>query len=206
MSDPHYDHSQIVAGTSKWANNGQLRPFKTLEEHNIFLVKQINDTVGENDTLILAGDVAFGNYKTGANVTNVRKFMNLINCKNVHLWLGNHDEEIRDNKDNLRELFASVNQMSEICITDAPPKEQREKPKKYRITICHFAMRVWNASSNCTWMLYGHSHGNLHNEFYDNQLTMDIGIDTHPEFRPYSFQEIKEIMSKRNQRLTVDHH
>jgi hypothetical protein len=27
---------------------------------------------------------------------------------------------------------------------------------------------------------------------------MDVGIDTHSEFRPYSFDEIYEIMSKRN--------
>lgn len=205
MSDPHYNHKQIVKGTSKWSHLGMCRPFETLEEHDNYLVNQINKTVGTDDTLILTGDFSFGEYKNNANIENVRIFRNKINCKNIHLWLGNHDQEIRDSKE-LQSLFSSVNQMSEIVITDYPPLEQGDKPEKYRIILCHFAMRVWNAASHGSWMLYGHSHGNLHSEYYDNQLTMDIGIDCHPDFRPFSFQEIKEIMSKRNHQLTVDHH
>jgi hypothetical protein len=34
---------------------------------------------------------------------------------------------------------------------------------------------------------------------------MDVGIDTHPEFRPYSFDEIHEIMKDRNA-VEVDDH
>jgi hypothetical protein len=37
-----------------------------------------------------------------------------------------------------------------------------------------------------------------HPKVHPNGKTMDVGIDTHSEFRPYSFDEIYEIMSKRN--------
>ena len=43
-------------------------------------------------------------------------------------------------------------------------------------------------------MLFGHSHGNLKGI---EGKTMDCGFDNNKEFRPYSYQEIKEIMSKK---------
>jgi calcineurin-like phosphoesterase family protein len=70
-SDPHYNHSSIVLGTTGWvtppypynkwpsvdkrtqyaAANG-LRDFSSLEAMNKALVDGINDTVGQEDTLI----------------------------------------------------------------------------------------------------------------------------------------------------------
>ena len=32
--------------------------------------------------------------------------------------------------------------------------------------------------------------------FYQRKV-MDVGIDTHPEFRPYSFDEVKSILDQR---------
>lgn len=88
------------------------------------------------------------------------------------------------------------------------------------IVMCHYAMRTWNKAHKGTWMLYGHSHGTLSNyggiqvdhlkkgpvkTHYVNYKTMDVGIDTHPEFRPYHIEEIRKIMKDRVS-LSVDHH
>jgi hypothetical protein len=74
-------------------------------------------------------------------------------------------------------------------------------------------------------MLYGHSHGSLPDymvSFPTNVLenngtliksfhqvqkfkTMDVGVDTHKEFRPYNIDEIRQEMSTRIP-LRVDHH
>lgn len=80
-------------------------------------------------------------------------------------------------------------------------------------------MRVWDGSHHGAIMLYGHSHGTLDElspEFTDptwigegyylkNYKTMDVGIDTHPAFRPYSITEIVDIMKYRDI-LFIDHH
>ena len=58
------------------------------------------------------------------------------------------------------------------------------------IIVCHYAMRVWPRSHYGSWQLYGHSHGKLP----PIGAQMDIGVDTH-NFYPYSFEEIKEIMT-----------
>lgn len=221
FSDPHYDHAIIVEGTSPWEDKSQCRPFKTLHEHNKTLIDNINKTVREDDVLFCLGDWSFGNYRTGDNIENVRKFRESINCKNVHLIYGNHDQEIRKNKLTkmgvpLQTYFSSVNDYLELTIVEVF-NEQNIRAKKQQIILSHYAFRVWNHSARGSWMLFGHSHGNLNvsianpewqgDDYYiRNFRTMDVGIDTNKEFRPYSYEELKEIMGKRNVELTVDHH
>lgn len=60
------------------------------------------------------------------------------------------------------------------------------------VVVCHWAMKVWERSNYNSWQLYGHSHGGLKGE----GKQMDIGVDTN-NFYPYSFEQIKEIMSKK---------
>ena len=52
-----------------------MHDFKTLEEHNKALIKAINSTVGENDTLYHMGDWSFGEKK------NIYQFRFALKCK-----------------------------------------------------------------------------------------------------------------------------
>lgn len=218
-SDFHYGHAGIVKGTSNWEDTSRCRPFDTLEEHDRVLVDNINSTVGKNDILIFTGDWSFGSYKDGSNVSNIRKFREQLNCETIHFVLGNHDDEIIKNKDNSQDLFATVSPVLELLVIEQS-KGQGVKPKKQYIFFSHYAHRVWDKSHKGAWMLYGHSHGSLDamtplianptwigdQYFIKNYRTMDIGIDCHPRFSPYSYQEIKEIMESRAVELEVDHH
>lgn len=217
-TDPHFGHAGIVKGTSKWTDTSRCRPFDTLEDHDEMLVNNINQTVGEDDVLFCLGDWSFGSYKNGDNVNNVIKFRERLNCKNIHLITGNHDQEIIKTP-RLQELFSSVNQVLEIVVTEQPTI-QNQKPIKQLIFLSHYAHRVWDKSHAGSWMLYGHSHGTLDeftpltanpswigDQYYiKNYRTMDVGFDCHPEFRPYSYQEIKDIMVSRAVELEIDHH
>lgn len=200
-SDPHFGHSGIVRGTSKWEGGKGTRDFDTLEEHDKALVDNINSTVGENDILFCLGDWSFGNYKNGENVTNIKKFRDQIKCKNIHLIFGNHDQEIRKDADRAKSRFLSTNDYLEIVVTDIPT-DQSEKPLKYHIIMSHYSHRVWNKSHCGSWMLFGHSHANLRGV---EGKSVDVGFDNHLEFKPFSFQELKEIM-KNKEILKVDHH
>ena len=200
-SDPHYGHAAIVLGTSNWDDKSGCRPFQTLEEHDKTLVDNINKTVGTDDILFCLGDWSFGSYKTGENVSNIRKFREQLNCKTIHLTLGNHDSEISKNKDDSQNCFSSIAHYREITIIEMP-KIQGEKSFKQDIVLSHYSHRTWNGYSKGTWMLFGHSHGNLR-EIVGK--TIDCGFDTHGEFRPYSYQEIKEIMTDK-EIITLDHH
>ena len=201
-SDPHFSHKNICAGVTTWVTlpenfnlltkqkkeefcklNG-LRNFRTIDEMNSTILNRINEKVGENDILFILGDVGFGGKETTG------KFMSQLVCKNVHLIYGNHDKYIERNEDGLQGYFKSCSYLREITVDNQ------------RITLCHYAMRVWNKSHRGAWQLYGHSHGSLPDD--SNALSIDVGVDTNDMY-PYSFDDIKRIMEKKNYK-SIDHH
>ena len=60
-----------------------------------------------------------------------------------------------------------------------------------KITLSHYAYRVWPLSHYNSWHLYGHSHGRLPGV----GKSMDVGVDTH-DFYPYSLEEIIDLVAK----------
>lgn len=215
-SDWHKGHSNIVSGTTTWEDKSACRNFNTLEEHDETLINNINKCAGENDVIYCLGDVAFGGKQ------NVYEIMKRLRCKNVHLILGNHDHHIRknaivknDSGENieLHSLFKSIDDLL------------FKKIGNEKFVLCHYALRTWEIGHHGSIMLYGHSHGslpdytaNLTNSIRDNDgneiksikmpvkfKTMDVGIDTHPEFRPYHIDEIRKEMTYRVP-LRVDHY
>jgi calcineurin-like phosphoesterase family protein len=199
-SDTHYGHKNIVRGTTEWgqfepgSSHQGVRDFDTLEEHNEALVKSLNGLVKENDTLYHLGDWSFGGHK------NIEIFRNRLNCKNIHLIFGNHDQHVEPIDSPYRKLFSSVGHYKEINLKI--PSRNAGKYGKTHIIMSHFAMRVWNKSHHGSIMLYGHSHGTLPDSGF---RSMDVGVDTH-DLYPYHLDEIMEIMCKRDWRMEVDHH
>lgn len=200
-SDTHFNHSNIVAGTSNWSNKARCRPFETLEEHDDLLVDNINQLVKENDILYHLGDFSFNGFE------NILKFRNRLKCKEIHLIYGNHDHHLVNNKNGCQGYFSSTQHYKEIRVNNI------------KIVLCHYALRVWNESHKGSIMLYGHSHGSLDeftpeitnptwigdDYFIKNYKTMDVGVDTH-DYYPYHIDEILDIMKNREVSLNVDHH
>lgn len=193
-SDTHYNHKNISCfKESQWIDG--YRDFSSLEEHNMSLIDSINNNVDKNDILFHLGDWSFGGFES------VREFRDQINCKNIHLILGNHDHFISLNKDNVQNIFSSVNSYSEVVLN------------KEMFVLSHYALRIWNRSHRGSIHLYGHSHGSLD---YDkdgkklqNGKSMDVGIDAvyklTGEYRPINYTEIKQIMETSKIKF-IDHH
>jgi calcineurin-like phosphoesterase family protein len=180
-SDTHYNHKNIAGKeVSRWTDG--FRKFTSVQQMNEALITNINKYVKEDDTLYHLGDFAFGD----ANV--IREFRNSLICKNIHLILGNHDQEIEDSLE-LQELFTSVG----YVYTGYVGKQQ--------FHLSHYSHRIWPKSHRGTIHLYAHSHGSIP----DYGRSMDVGVDTHKDFRPYHINEIYSIMSKREVHK-VDHH
>jgi len=190
-SDFHYSHSNIAGpSVSKWKRG--YRNFDSVEEMNRTIIDNINKVVGQDDILYCLGDWSF------SHIYNIYAFRKQLVCNNIHLILGNHDKHIR--KNNLiskhdgsliepRSLFSSVQEIWEGYIN-----------KQY-FYMSHYAHRVWNGSHKGSIHIYAHSHGTLPGI----GKSMDVGIDTHPEFRPYSIDEVISILSKKSIYF-IDHH
>ncbi len=90
-SDTHAFHRNICIGVSQW-KAGATRDFTDEMVMTDHLISQINKYVKEDDILYHLGDWSFG------GPDKILQFRNAINCKTIHLILGNHDDNIAHNR------------------------------------------------------------------------------------------------------------
>ena len=178
-SDTHYAHKNMCRGISRWNRDDEeyfrsaTRDFNTLQEMNDVIVNNINDTVGEDDILFHSGDWSFGGYD------NIIEFRSRIKCKNIHLVLGNHDESyIQTNYHDVQSMFSSV--------VDKYMIDLQFEGKEYIIHMDHYPVTSWYKLNKGSYMLFGHCHSSIKGP----GRTMDIGMDSRKEFKPYHFSEI----------------
>lgn len=173
-SDTHFGHANII----RYCN----RPFKSVLEMDECMISNWNQKVSKDDTVYHLGDFAFGRYWE-----DIDKYRKRLNGK-IHLIKGNHDKS----KLFFRHGFTNFNWNS----------FQEIKVQGQDITLCHYALRVWNKSHHGAWHLYGHSHGSLMDD--PNSLSFDVGVDCH-NYTPLSFDEVAKIMSTKTFKA-IDHH
>ncbi len=140
------------------------RPFPDVNTMNRQILENWNSVVQPEDRVYVVGDIGFGDLRT------------LLDRLNGHIILieGGHDRRVVNQ---CRSRFSAVVPLLDINIGEQS------------ITLCHYALRVWNKSHWGSYHLYGHSHGKLEGI----GKSMDVGVDTHNYF-PYSWDEIKGIM------------
>jgi calcineurin-like phosphoesterase family protein len=153
------------------------RPFASSDEMDEKLIENINRVVKPNDTLYHLGDWSF---------RNAAGYRQRINCQDITLILGNHDKE----RGVYPRLFRGVYPYLEI------------KSEGRSITLCHYAMRVWNKSHHGAWQLYGHSHGSLPDD--PNSLSFDVGVDCWA-YTPINLRTVAETMATKTF-VPIDHH
>jgi calcineurin-like phosphoesterase family protein len=193
-SDTHFGHKNIVRGVTNWRTQdgevpvGSTRDFQTIEQMNERLVDGINNVVGQDDTLIMLGDVSFGGFE------NIGLFIDRIICKNIHLILGNHDHHIDNNRGDIQDKFLSVNHYLETNI------EGKD------FVLCHYPLQSWNGMNKGVIHLHGHVHLPEDKKFGKGKK-MDVGVDGNG-MDPYSINDIIKIMDKRPilSDMNDDHH
>jgi len=193
-SDTHFGHKNICRGVTNWrTQDGEIpidstRDFQTIEQMNERLIDGINHHVGQDDTLIMLGDVSFGGFD------NIGIFLERLICHNIHLILGNHDQHIDNNRDYVQKRFLSVQHYLEVRINDRD------------FVLCHYPLQSWHGMSKGVIHLHGHVHLPEHRKF-GNGKKMDVGVDGNG-MDPYSIDEIIKIMDKRSvgPEILDDHH
>lgn len=211
VSDTHYNHLNLCLGVSNWDDKElSCRKFQTLEEMNELIVKNINDVVKADDILYHLGDWSFG------GIESIWKFRKRINCKNIYLVPGNHDNHIKNDKllPNLDlyewykfQEYNYSEQFYEQCLgdnlsasevfTNILPELTKIVIDKQEIVLSHFPLEEWENMDRGSIHLHGHCH---HTKDYTDLnmycKRMDVGMDWE-EFRPFSWEEIKEKMKTR---------
>lgn len=185
-SDTHYGHSNICSATTNWVGaENMTRKFSSLDRMNDELVFWINQKVGENDILFHLGDWSFGGFE------NIEEFRNRIVCKNIHLVLGNHDEHIDRDKNNIQRLFTSVNHYINLDLR-RPSMKGKGQMDKYRFILCHFPIASWDGMNNGVMHLHGHVHLPKHQRI-GNGRSLDVGVDGNG-LEPISLDEVVSLL------------
>lgn len=193
-SDTHYHHTNICRGITNWrTQDGKIpvdstRDYLSMDQMNDAIVDNINSKVGQDDTLIHLGDVAFGGFD------KIGQFFDSLVCKNIHLVLGNHDQHIKNNRSDIQDKFLSVNHYLEVQIDGA------------NFVLCHYPLASWHGLNKGVIHLHGHVHLSAKNK-WGNGKKLDVGMDGNNMY-PYSIPEIVHMMDKRDVGSDIinDHH
>jgi calcineurin-like phosphoesterase family protein len=190
-SDLHWNHNP------KWEIPiWKSRGFSSVEESNRYTINKINELVAPNDILFSLGDLTLN-----CSEDEFESFIGQINCRNIYCLWGNHPNPMA--KIYKRKILDYFNE--EI---DAYPFRYRNiifighhaeiiVDKQY-INLNHYPIHIFNHMSGESWCLCGHSHLEFPQSQpgYPTQKLLDVGWDGY--LKPLSFDEISDIMSKKN--------
>jgi calcineurin-like phosphoesterase family protein len=188
-SDTHYNHTNICSGISQWDGKKGTRDYDSLHVMNNRIVDNINTLVGENDILIHLGDWSFG------GIYSITEFRNQLRCKNIHLFLGNHDHHIMNNKDGVRDIFTSVSELKMVTIV-TPPLVKGNKSNRNKFVMSHYPLASWQDMQNGVMHIHGHIHTPHEFKIGPGKM-MDVGLDGSLDFHPYSLEEVLSLIKNR---------
>lgn len=195
-SDTHYHHKNICRGVTNWRTTvGEIpmkntRDFPNLESMDSTIVNNINEVVGQDDVLIHLGDWSFGGFE------KIQEFLNRLVCKNIHLILGNHDHHIENNRQGSRGFFRSVSHYNSL------------EYGQFKFRMMHYPISSWDGLAKGVMHIHGHCHLPTNLRFGLGQR-MDVGMDGHPDFRPYNLRTEVIPMLRHREKLSEmpkDHH
>jgi calcineurin-like phosphoesterase family protein len=200
-SDTHYNHANICRATTRWTDADSVtRDFPSLEKMNETLITNINKYVKQDDILIHLGDWSFGGFES------IKEFRDRIICQNIHLVLGNHDGHIEKNKDNIRDIFSSVNHYVKLDLR-RPSQKGKGQVDRFSFVLCHFPIASWDGMNDGVIHTHGHVHLPKHLRV-GNGKSIDVGVDGN-NLEPIDLDSILRIMSKQpidKLSLPKDHH
>lgn len=157
-ADWHLGHSNII----KYCK----RPFLTREEEGLLqlvdrgvippkefrvstestermtnaIIDNTNAVVKPDDSLVIIGDFCAAPKQDRFDVAN--KYRKSINCKNVYLIYGNHDD-----RNILKDIFPFAEDYYSFNVNGQ------------NIFCSHYPCRSWDKAYHGSWCLYGHVHG-----------------------------------------------
>lgn len=162
-ADLHLGHENII----KYCN----RPFKNSKEMDRNLINNFQEKLKPKDVLYFLGDLSFK-----SELAEI--FFENLNDIEIHFIIGNHDSKEVVNI--AKKYCKSIDHLNDIVIDGQA------------MTLCHYAMRVWNKSHYNAWQLYGHSHGRLS----PIGKQFDVGIDNN-KYSPIPYNELIIIMDEK---------
>jgi len=155
-ADTHFGHANII----KYCN----RPFKTVQEMDLILIRRWNERVKSTDTVYFLGDFCFKR-STEAPEGKVADYYQQQLHGNIIFIKGNHDSH-NSLKTPIQGLLLETNNQRLYCV---------HRPE--------------HANLNYPINLVGHVHEKWLIRTYQNTILFNVGVDQH-KFMPISINEV----------------
>jgi calcineurin-like phosphoesterase family protein len=163
ISDTHFNHHAILTFET------YARPFKTIEEHNEYLVEQWNKVVRPIDIVWHLGDVYFNSGHSYVPRLNGRK----------KLVMGNHDR-LKYIAPYFEDVFGAANWKDRAILTHVPIHPNQLESR--------FKLNIHGHLHHVPRLLYTDSYGDTKDRWYFNVCCDHIG------FKPIHWEEIKRVL------------
>jgi len=154
-ADLHLNHKNII----KYCN----RPFTDTDTMNDLILRNIRETVTDNDDFYILGDFAFGN-----NIDKISSQLDQIPGRK-HLIIGNHDSPEVINLPQ----WESTHDILEMIDGNT------------KLVLCHYPMISWNKIGKGAINVFGH----VHNNWRGSSQSVNVGVDVF-NFKPVTISEI----------------
>lgn len=165
ISDIHFGHTNII----KYCN----RPFANATEMNEQIIRNLQDTVGQDDIIIFVGDIAF------TSTEQANSYLSRIPGYKI-LVIGNHDFHKRV----LRELnFDEIH----LC--------HNFQHNNIDYALTHYPMN----NLPLPWI---NIHGHIHDKHLDTLQHINVSIEV-LNYKPISFTDLQKIAETRVNSMEV---
>jgi len=144
-ADTHFSHENIISHCG--------RPFPSVGEMNLAMIKRWNAAVGEDDVVYHLGDFAYRCPQHQA-----QRILDALRGEK-HLVQGGHDWKLGSRLAG----WASVQDLVTL-----------RTPGQTTVVLCHYPLLTWWNQRRGSVMLHGHSHGNVPRD--GNRV--DVGVDS----------------------------
>lgn len=175
------------------------RGFKTLEEHDAALVCRWNERISHEGIVFNLGDMLFGH----DGERRLLNYFEMLNFKTMYLLFGNHTAGVKQVFEGLEGNVHRVNSEKQVVFC---PNYMEAHINGHHCVLSHYAVASFNGQGKGSFMIHGHSHGNLYGSELGNILygarIVDVGVERFPS--PPSFADIKRKF--RDQPVSFDHH
>ena len=220
-SDFHYNHKNIVAGTSAWKDKkDSCRPYRTVSEMNNNIVNRVNTLVRPDDWLIFLGDWSFG------GIESIWELRKRLVVQNILFVLGNHDHHIRDNKilpnvvrETNTENFIDSNRINHDRLEQVRAQDLFKHVTYYcsllvkypnmnfKMDLFHKPLASWEKIGKGKPHFHGHLHSKRNEKFTSPGRSMDVGLEGNG-YNPYNLREAIKEVEKRpiTSYIKNDHH
>ena len=170
-ADLHFGH--------KLMTREDLRNFESIKKMDTHLIEQWNKTVSKDGKVFMLGDFTW--YRKPEEIKNIFSQLN----GSIYLIRGNHDESLTTEliKDIIN--IKSIQTYAELMV--------KVEDDTYEIVLSHFPFEIWDRKHYGSIHLHGHCHAQL--PINENIRRMYVGVDSNEYYRPFTFNEIAEIMA-----------